>query len=110
MLAAGGPPLSDSPPLRCAEFHLTRFRQLEFLTFLNCIGNKLELNHLSEIKLEIKLAEFPKFEIELNSNYSRITFAQIKATLIQVQFMPKCRFILINMRIAKTFSQCLARF
>jgi len=39
-------------------------------------------------------------------------FAQIKTTSIQVQFMPKCRFILIviSTRIAKIHTLRLVRF
>jgi len=63
----------------------------------------LEQTRLSQIRLELKLAK------TINWTKIRSSLTQIKATLIQVQFMPKCGFILISMRIAKIRATTSAR-
>jgi len=74
-----------------------RFPEQTWTTRIFRLELKLELTQLSEIRLELKLAEFRRIEIKTKIRI-RNTFTQIKATSIQVQFMSKCEFILISMR------------
>jgi len=76
------------------------------LPVLKYIRMKIRVE-MSQIRLELKISRISKTIIKI---VIIITFTQIKATLVRIQAVSTCGFILISMRIAKIRTPRLARF